>query len=280
MQNKTPDLSAYDYVLDGMPNLHSHAFQRAMAGMTEYRGQNKNDSFWTWRTLMYAFAAKLTPEHLRDIARWLYIEMLKAGYTHVGEFHYIHHQPDGLPYANPAEMAHAVLEAADDVGIGITLLPVYYATSDFGGTPATEGQLRFLHRPEAYLKLLEDLKPICEKQGAVLGIAPHSLRACTPESLSEILGGLRNLGMKDCPKHIHIAEQRKEVDACMDWSGKRPVEWLLDHTPIDKHWCFVHATHLSESEVEELAKSGAVAGLCPTTEANLGDGVFPAVPFL
>lgn len=177
-------------------------------------------------------------------------------------------------------MSYAILRAAEKTGIGLTLLPVFYATSDFGNIAPTEGQRRFVHKPEDYLKLIESLKEPCETQGAILGIAPHSLRACPPVMLREILGGIRSLGMKNCPKHIHIAEQRKEVDGCMDWSGKRPVEWLLDHEPVDASWCLVHATHLSESEVKELAATGAVAGLCPTTEANLGDGVFPAVPFL
>lgn len=278
--NNKPDLSAADYVLDGMPNLHSHAFQRAMAGLTEHRGSSQNDSFWTWRALMYQFSARLQPDDLKAVATWLYIEMLKAGYTHVGEFHYLHHQPDGNAYGNPGEMAHALLEAAREAGIGITLLPVFYAASDFGGVAPTEGQRRFTHSPEAYLKLLESLRQPSTDQGATLGIALHSLRACPPVMLREVLGGVRSMGLESCPKHIHIAEQRKEVEGCMNWSGKRPVEWLLDHEPVDESWCLVHATHLSEKEVEEMAASGAVAGLCPTTEANLGDGIFPAVEYL
>lgn len=267
--------------LPGMPNVHSHAFQRAMAGLTEWRSSEERDTFWTWRTLMYRFAGKITPDQLRAIATWLYIEMLKGGYTHVGEFHYLHNQPDGSPYANPAELSLAVLEAAKDVGIGMTLLPVLYATSNFGGKPPHEGQKRFIHsHPDAFLKLLDSLKKPCTDQGAVLGIAPHSLRAVTPGMISLVLGGLPSIGLKGCPKHIHAAEQRKEVDDCMQWSGKRPVEWLIDNIPIDASWCFIHATHVTESEVELMAKSGAVAGLCPTTEANLGDGVFPAESFL
>ena len=278
---QSPDLSNYDLVLPGMPNVHSHAFQRAMAGLTEWRSDMAGkDNFWTWRALMYRFAGKITPEQLRIIARWLYIELLKGGYTHVGEFHYLHHQPGGVPYADPAELSYAILEAAHDVGIGLTLLPVLYATSDFGGKAPSEGQKRFVHDTEDFLKLVDKLQKPCQKQGAVLGVAPHSLRAVTPEMLRDLLGGLRSLDLKHCPKHIHAAEQRKEVDACMDWSGKRPVEWLLDHLPIDESWTFIHATHMSESEIELMAQSGAVAGLCPSTEANLGDGIFPAVQFL
>lgn len=270
----------HDCILAGMPNLHSHAFQRAMAGLTERRGNDPRDSFWTWREQMYRFLHALTPEHNHAIARWLYIEMLKAGYTRVGEFHYLHHQPDGTPYADPAAMAHSIMAAAEETGIHLTLLPVHYATSDFGGKPPTEGQRRFLHSTEAYLKLLESLARPCRGNGHILGIAPHSLRAVTQEMLHDVLAALPSLGLQDCPKHIHVAEQVKEVEASVAWSGKRPAEWMLDNVPLDGRWCFIHATHLTHGETAELAKSGVVAGLCPTTEGNLGDGIFPARHFL
>ena len=267
---------AHGILLAGMPNLHSHAFQRAMAGLTEKRGENANDSFWTWRTQMYRFVEKLTPKHAQAIARWLYIEMLKSGYTRVGEFNYLHQQPDGTAYEYPTMFSLACLQAAYETGINMTLLPVLYQHSDFGGKTANPGQRRFLHGVESYLKLLEQLQPHVKAQKATLGIAPHSLRAVTPDMLHEVLGALPGLGMQDCPKHIHIAEQLKEVESCMAWSGKRPVEWLLDNVPVDESWCLVHATHMTDTEMRELARSGAVAGLCPTTEGNLGDGIFPA----
>lgn len=270
----------YDCAIAGMPNLHSHAFQRAMAGLTERRGQDPRDSFWTWREQMYRFIHTLTPEDNQAIAQWLYIEMLKAGYTRIGEFHYLHHQPDGTHYADPAAMAHSIMQAAQDTGIHLTLLPVHYATSDFGGKAPTEGQHRFIHSTENFLKLVESLVAPCRENGHVLGIAPHSLRAVTQEMLHDVLATLPALGMENCPKHMHVAEQTKEIEASMAWSGKRPAEWMLDNAPLDKSWCFIHATHLTHSETTELAKSGVVAGLCPTTEGNLGDGIFPAQHFM
>lgn len=270
----------YDCVLTGMPNLHSHAFQRAMAGLTERRSPNPQDSFWTWREQMYRFLHALTPTHNLAIARWLYIEMLKAGYTRVGEFHYLHHQPDGTPYDDPAIMAQSLMQAAQETGIGLTLLPVHYATSDFGGKPPVDGQKRFLHSTETYLHLLETLGKPCRQNGHILGIAPHSLRAVTPAMLHDVLAALPALGLAGCPKHIHVAEQVKEVEASVAWSGKRPAEWLFDNVPLDESWCFIHATHLTHSETAELAKSGVVAGLCPSTEGNLGDGIFPARHFV
>lgn len=271
---------AYDCLLAGMPDLHSHAFQRAMAGLTERRGQDPRDSFWTWREQMYRFLHALTPEHNHAIARWLYIELLKAGYTRIGEFHYLHHQADGTHYADPAAMAQSILAAAEDTGIHLTMLPVHYACSDFGGQKPTEGQRRFIHSTEDYLKLVESLVKPCADKDHVLGIAPHSLRAVTQEMLHDVLGALPALGLKDCPKHMHVAEQVKEVEASVLWSGRRPAEWMLDNVPLDDSWCFIHATHLTHSETAELAKSGVTAGLCPTTEGNLGDGIFPAQHFL
>ena len=259
-------------VTPGLPNLHSHAFQRAMAGLTEFRGAAQ-DSFWSWRTLMYQFAARLSPAQVETIATWLYIEMLEAGYTSVCEFHYLHHSADGTPYADDAELSKALLRAAQTAGIAITLLPVLYQTSGFGGTPPNEGQRRFIRSTDSMLRLLETLKPLCDAQGARLGLAPHSLRAVPPDSLREAVAGLHAIDAS-APVHIHIAEQTAEVDACLAWSGQRPVEWLLDHAPVDARWCLIHATHMSELEYQRAAASGAVAGICPSTEANLGDGIF------
>ena len=259
-------------ITPGLPNLHSHAFQRAMAGLTEFRGAAQ-DSFWSWRTLMYQFAARLSPEQVEAIATWLYIEMLEAGYTSVCEFHYLHHSADGTPYADDAELSKALLRAAQTAGIAITLLPVLYQTSGFGGTPPNEGQRRFIRSTDSMLRLLETLKPLCDAQGARLGMAPHSLRAVPPDSLRDAVAGLHAIDAS-APVHIHIAEQTAEVDACLAWSGQRPVEWLLNHASVDARWCLVHATHMSESEYQRAAASGAVAGICPSTEANLGDGLF------
>jgi len=266
-------------VLPGMGNLHSHAFQRAMAGLTERAGPAE-DSFWTWRELMYGFVGKLTPDQVQAIASQLYVEMLKAGYTAVGEFHYLHHDPKGAAYADPAEMSKRVIAAAKATGIGITHLPVLYGYSDFGGKPAHEGQRRFLHAPDAYLKLVESLIAAHRGDPQVrIGIAPHSLRAVTPETLEAAVAGLTALD-DAAPVHIHIAEQRKEVRDCIAGCGDRPVEWLRHHALPDERWCLMHATHVTEEEATRLAACRAVAGLCPTTEANLGDGIFPAQAYL
>jgi len=261
-------------VLPGMPNLHSHAFQRAMAGLAEI-GSARPDSFWSWRERMYALVDRLTPEQVGVIARALYVEMLKGGYTQVSEFHYLHHDPRGRPYADPAAMSRALLEAADASGIGMTLLPVFYAHGDFGGQPASPGQRRFLHSPDSYLRLLENLAPLCSGHATrAHGMALHSLRAVTHDEISDILAA-----DPAGPRHIHVAEQCKEVEACLAWCGKRPVRWLLDNVDVDERWCLIHATHLDPGEIRDLAASGAVAGLCPTTEANLGDGIFAATEY-
>ncbi len=268
-------------LLPGMPNLHSHAFQRAMAGLTEQAGKGaETDSFWTWRTLMYDFVGRLAPEQVQAIAAQLYVEMLKAGYTAVAEFHYLHHDLDGNPYADLAEMSERIVAAAKATGIGLTHLPVLYAAGGFGGKPGGSGQRRFLNDPDRFLKLIAILKERHGRDPQIrIGIAPHSLRAVTPESLSRAVAGLSAMDAH-APIHIHIAEQTKEVEDCLAWSGKRPVEWLFGHEAVDDRWCLVHATHVSEAETDLLAASGAVAGLCPTTEANLGDGLFPAGPYL
>jgi formimidoylglutamate deiminase len=271
-------LQAAGPLLPGMPNLHSHAFQRAFAGLTEYRGAAQ-DSFWSWRSLMYRFAAAITPEQLEAIATGLYVEMLEAGYTSVCEFHYVHHDHDGRPYADDAALSVCLLRAAARAGMGLTLLPVLYQTSGFGAAPPSEGQRRFIRSTDNMLALLQKLKPVCEAQGARLGLAPHSLRAVAPDSLREALAGLHALDAM-APVHIHIAEQTAEVDACLAWSGQRPVQWLLDHAPVDARWCLVHATHMTPEESVLAARTGAVAGLCPSTEANLGDGIFDAASWL
>lgn len=259
-------------LLPGMPNLHSHAFQRAFAGLTEYRGESQ-DSFWSWRNLMYRFAARITPESLEAIATWLYVEMLEAGYTSVCEFHYVHHDQDGRPYADDATLSLALLRAAKSAGIGITLLPVLYQTSGFGAKPPRADQARFVRSTDNMLSLLERLAPATRALGGILGLAPHSLRAVPPDSLAAAVQGLTALNPQ-APIHIHIAEQTQEVDDCVAWSGQRPVQWLLEHAPVDERWCLVHATHMTPQEYADAACTGAVAGICPTTEANLGDGIF------
>ncbi|KAB0564460.1 formimidoylglutamate deiminase [Pseudomonas palleroniana] len=263
-------------MLAGMPNLHSHAFQRAMAGLAEVAG-NPNDSFWTWRDLMYRMVGKINPDQLHVIARQLYIEMLKAGYTSVAEFHYVHHDASGQPYADRTELSRQISQAAASSGIGLTLLPVLYTHAGFGGQAPNDGQRRFINSTENYLDLQARLKPILATQPAqALGLCFHSLRAVTPQQISAVLAA----SDKDCPVHIHIAEQQKEVDDCLAWSGKRPLQWLYDNVEVDERWCLVHATHADADEVKRMAQSRAIAGLCLTTEANLGDGIFPAVDFL
>lgn len=263
-------------LLPGMPNLHSHAFQRAMAGLAEVAG-NPNDSFWTWRDLMYRLVGKISPDQLGMIARQLYIEMLKAGYTSVAEFHYVHHDTDGTPYADPAELALRISHAAQAAGIGLTLLPVLYSHSGFGGQAPNEGQRRFINSTENYLKLQTRLQPILAAQPTqALGLCFHSLRAVTPRQIQDVLAASN----RHCPVHIHIAEQQKEVDDCLGWSGARPLQWLYENVEVDPRWCLVHATHANADEVALMARSRAIAGLCLTTEANLGDGIFPAVDFI
>lgn len=261
-------------VLPGMPDLHSHAFQRAMAGLAEQRSSPHED-FWSWRALMYRLASKMTPGQMESVASQLYVELLEGGFTRVGEFHYLHHDLDGRPYTDVAEMAVRIGAAAERAGIALTLLPVFYAHSDFGGAPPGGGQHRFVNSLDGYARLLDAvhaaLRPL---EGAQVGVAPHSLRAVTPEELGEI-----TTLAADAPIHIHVAEQLREVEDCLAWSGARPVQWLLDHAAIDPRWCLVHATHMTAHEAQRTAASGAVVGLCPITEANLGDGIFDAPAF-
>jgi len=268
-----PGDTALAIALPGLGNLHSHAFQRGMAGLTEIGG-NSGDSFWSWRELMYRFLAHLQPDAMQAIAEQAYVEMLESGFTRVGEFHYLHHGPDGAPYANRAEMAERIAAAAHSSGIGLTLLPVFYAHADFGGAPPNPAQRRLIHAVDGFAELLQGCtRALKDLDDAVLGFAPHSLRAVTGEELAALLP--LNAG----PVHIHIAEQTREVDACVAWSGLRPVQWLYEHVPVDARWCLVHATHITEAELQQIVASRAVAGLCPITEANLGDGLFPMQAF-
>lgn len=321
------------FVLPGMPNLHSHAFQRAMAGLAERRGdvtEGRDDNFWTWRETMYGFASRIGPDDLRAVAAQLYVEMLKAGYTQVCEFHYLHNAPDGRPYADPAAMSLALIEAAREAGIGLTLLPVLYMIGGFDGRPLSERQRRFGLDVETYLRLIDGLRAL-ESPMLRVGIALHSLRAVPEHALQDVLaycplpsgegapphesakvtranhpvsqihevGRVRVRPERDAtgfpgpspqplshwergfiPIHIHIAEQIGEVEECLAARGARPVRWLLDHAEVDARWCLVHATHVDAEEIRGMAETGAVVGLCPTTEANLGDGLFPLADYL
>jgi formimidoylglutamate deiminase len=266
-------------VVPGMPCLHSIAFQRGMAGLTE-KGGPQGDSFWSWRKLMYRFLENLRPDDVEAIATQVYIEMLRAGYTSVAEFHYLHHDAGGAPYANPAEVGERLQGAASATGIAQTLLPVLYAHDNFGGMPPTIGQRRFITDIPAYTRIVESLmKSASASRAQRIGIAPHSLRAVTPAQLSTAVT-LADALAPGLPIHLNLAAQLKEVNDCLAWSGQRPVSWLLDHLPVDGRWCLIHATHTEIGEAERMARSGAVAGLCPTTEGDLGDGFFNAVPYL
>jgi formimidoylglutamate deiminase len=261
--------------LPGMPNLHSHAFQRGMAGLAEFRGTSA-DSFWTWRDVMYRFVGRMTADDIEAVAAQAYVEMLESGFTRVGEFHYIHHDVSGTPYSNIGELAERIAAAAQASGIGLTLLPVFYAHAGFGGRTPDPGQQRFINSIDGFSKLLEaSRQAVAGLPGSVVGVAPHSLRAVTPEELDAMVA----LGKRG-PVHIHIAEQMREVDDCIAWSGQRPLQWLFDHAPVDRRWCLIHATHATSAEIRSVADSGAVAGLCPVTEANLGDGTFNAPEFI
>ncbi len=255
-------------------NVHSHAFQRAMAGLAEIRGSSR-DTFWTWRETMYRFALGMSPDDVEAVAAELYVEMLEAGFGAVAEFHYLHNAPDGAPYAERAELAARIVAAANRAGIGLTLMPAFYAHATFGGAPPRPEQRRFILDLDGFARLFDDCRALVRgRADDVVGVAPHSLRAATPAEIAALvaLAG-------EAPIHIHVAEQVKEVDDCVAWSGARPVRWLIDHAPVDRRWCCVHATHMDDGEARDLAKTGAVAGLCPITEANLGDGVFNAAPY-
>lgn len=271
-----PGDERHDAVVPALPNLHSHAFQRGMAGLAETRGPTRADNFWSWRETMYRFASRMTPSQLEAVASQAYVEMLEAGFGRVGEFHYVHHDPAGRPYADAAEMSGRIAAAASASGIGLTLLPVFYAHASFGGLPPRENQKRFIHDVDGYARLIERCAAVLAGLPcARLGVAPHSLRAVTPDELTRILEISRGIDAA-APVHIHIAEQCQEVRDCVAWSGARPVDWLLSHCDVDARWCLVHATHVDEGELAAIAASGATVGLCPVTEANLGDGIFPA----
>ena len=261
--------------LPGMPNVHSHAFQRAMAGLTEVAGPGE-DSFWTWRELMYRFLGRMDADQVEAVSAFAFMEMLEGGYTRVGEFHYLHHDPKGAPYTDVAELTHRIVAAAQHSGIALTLLPVLYAHSNFDGVAPHDGQRRFVNDIGRFARLVEaGRSAVRSLDAAVVGVAPHSLRAVTPQELSAAVALV-----PDGPLHIHAAEQTKEVEDCIAWCGQRPVEWLLAHAQLDARWSLIHATHLTADETSRLAASGAVAGLCPITESNLGDGIFPALAYL
>lgn len=262
-------------VVPGLPNVHSHAFQRAMAGLAERLGPQGTDDFWSWREVMYRFLGQLEADDLEAIAAYAYADMLEAGFTSVGEFHYLHRTAQGTLYDDPAELSLRHLAAADTTGIGLTLLPVFYESGNFGGVPPTAGQLRFITDLDTFARIVERVgQAVGDSLGRRVGIAPHSLRAVTFDHLAELLRR-----HAQGPIHIHAAEQLREVDDCLGFCGLRPVEWLLRNAGLDSRWCIVHATHLTALETVELARSEAVAGLCPLTEANLGDGIFPSIPF-
>lgn len=261
-------------IIPGMANLHSHAFQRSMAGLAERLGST-DDSFWSWREVMYAFLDRLTPDQVYAIAAQLYCELLKLGYTAVAEFHYLHNAPGGKPYSNRAEMALRHLSAARDTGIAITLLPSLYVFGNFGDEPLQPAQKRFAISNDALLSMIAELRREAAGHPDIrIGAAPHSLRAVNPAMLRELVDGLSAIDSA-APIHIHVAEQVKEVNDCLSWSEQRPVDWLLTNMPVDERWCLLHCTHVSQTESEKLAASRAVTGLCPTTEGNLGDGIFP-----
>lgn len=265
----------HSVIIPGIANVHSHAHQRAMAGLSEYAGESEGlaDSFWSWRKIMYHYLQRIEPHHLFHIASQLYLEMLKHGYTGVAEFQYLHHDIDGCAYANPAEMSLQCLQAAEQIGIGFTALPVLYRYGGFGSIEPVGAQKRFINDANSFCRIVETLQQASKMNtDTTVGMAPHSLRAVDEALLSSVLS---NLGTDNLAAvHIHIAEQLKEVDDCISWSGRRPVDWLFNHFEVDSKWCLIHATHLDENETHRMAESGCVAGLCPTTEANLGDGFF------
>ncbi|MEQ9456252.1 MAG: formimidoylglutamate deiminase [Alphaproteobacteria bacterium] len=269
----TGDMIATDGLLVPAPgNLHSHAFQRAMAGHGERRSAGE-DSFWTWREAMYAFLEHLNPDDVGAIAAFAYMEMLEAGYAAVGEFHYLHHGPGGAPYDDPAAMSHAIAAAAGETGIGLTHLPVLYSRGGVADEPLNDRQERFGNDLADFSRLHDAIR--LQSSDSILGVAAHSIRAVTRNDIQSIPGTFGN-----GPIHIHIAEQTAEVTAVEDAYGARPVEWLLDNAGVDERWCLVHATHMTEAETIALARTGAIAGLCPITEGNLGDGIFNGPTFI
>jgi formimidoylglutamate deiminase len=270
-------------IIPGLPNLHSHAFQRACAGLTEHRHSDSpgsQDSFWTWREVLHSFVTRLGPDDQGAIACQLYLEMLKSGYTAVGEFHYLHKDPSGAAYADPAEMSRRLIIAAEQVGIGMTLLPVLYSVGGYRGVEINAGQRRYVLEVEKFIDQVSTLEGIATGNPSLrIGIAPHSVRQVPAEQMFDVLNGIQGID-PSMPVHIHAAEQVRDVDEHVAATGARPVEWLLANAPVNEHWCLVHATHVNVDEVAGMATANAVAGLCPTTEANLGDGLFPLEAYL
>ncbi len=275
---QTPPGKAYrtGVLLPALSNVHSHSFQRAMAGLTEQRSHSENDSFWSWRSWMYRFVRHLSPDDIRVIAAQVQMEMLEAGYASVGEFHYLHHDISGEPYSHIAEMAESISAAADLTGIGLTLLPVLYQQGGCDGRPLNESQHRFGNSLDRFQRLHEASSRIVRELSgdSVCGVALHSLRAVETDALA-FYGKAKNYR----PMHIHIAEQQAEIDEVSSAFGTTPVQWLMDNCNVNKHWCLIHATHLTDQEVSAIATSNAVVGLCPVTEANLGDGIFKGKKF-
>jgi formimidoylglutamate deiminase len=269
------DTECHAIGLPGLPNVHSHAFQRGMAGLTEVRSAI-GDDFWTWRETMYRFVDSIGRDDFEAIAAFAYMEMMESGFTRVGEFHYLHHDKGGRQFSNPAETASAIAAAAHQVGIGLTLLPVFYAHSDFGGAAAEPRQSRFINEVDGFARIVDGSRhAVALLDDAVIGVAPHSLRAVTADELKSVIS-IAGRG----PVHIHIAEQTKEVDDCLCWCGQRPVSWLANTVDVDDRWCLVHATHIDDGELTRIVASGATVGLCPITESNLGDGIFPATQLM
>lgn len=271
-----------DYDLDcialpGFQNAHSHAFQYAMAGLAERHSTSQApDDFWSWRDAMYRLALSIDPDQMQAIATMLYSEMLRHGYTHVAEFHYLHHDKNGKPYDHLAEMSSRLVHAAKNAGIGITMVPIFYQKGGFGKEPV-DGQKRFLSADaDAYMKLVEAVDQVCKQyEHANVALGMHSMRGVEPQVIKEIaLNGPKNI-----PFHIHISEQLKEVSDCLAYLGKRPVQWMLENCQMNERFHLVHATHLTESETKGIADSGAQVVICPTTEGNLGDGIFPLIEF-
>jgi formimidoylglutamate deiminase len=261
-------------VIPGMANVHSHAFQRAMAGLAETRG-HPTDTFWTWREEMYKLVLALSPDDIEAIASRLYVEMLKHGYTSVAEFHYLHHQPDGTPYADPAELSHRIIASARRAGIALTHLPVLYAYGGFGHKPLGPAQRRFAGSAESIARLTGDLvRGHAGVPDLRFGIAPHSARAVDALILQEVVEAMNGIDAT-APIHIHASEQVGEVEECRGTHGVTPIEWICEIAPVDRRWCFIHATHITAPERDRVIGANATAGLCPTTEANLGDGIFP-----
>lgn len=272
-----PEGERVGVLLPAPTNLHSHAFQRSMAGMTEKRGPNPSDSFWTWRTLMFRFLDQLTPEDVEAISAFVQMEMLEAGYAAVAEFHYLHHQTGGVPYDNLSELSHRVAAAAATTGIGLTLLPVLYQYGGCDGRPLGSGQIRFGNDADRFGHLVEGAKSAVAQlpNDALIGIAPHSLRAVGKDGLNAASAML-----PDAPFHMHIAEQVAEIEEVEAAWGQRPIDWLLRNHSVDKRWCLIHATQMLPHETKALAETGAVVGLCPITESSLGDGIFDGKAYL